>query len=125
MHISMERVHVISCAKLLHFVFYSANPSVALNQAPSHCQRCTVIHLTHKHKRLSHTHTHTQLNGILQVCYCGNFIHGRTDCRAAHRPVWHRRLIDRLIKIEWRRRVSIRAAETCAWVMQGCTESEG
>lgn len=57
MHISMERVHVISCAKLLHFVFYAANPSVALNQAPSHCQRCTEIHLTHKHKRLSHTHT--------------------------------------------------------------------
>lgn len=57
MHISMERVHAISCAKLLHFVFYAANPSVALNQAPSHCQRCTEIHLTHKHKRLSHTHT--------------------------------------------------------------------
>lgn len=57
MHISKERVHVISCAKLLHFVFYAANPSVALNQAPSHCQRCTEIHLTHKHKRLSHTHT--------------------------------------------------------------------
>lgn len=87
MHISMERVHAISCAKLLHFVFYAANPSVALNQAPSHCQRCTEIHLTHKHKRLSHTHTHTRSS--TPFCKCATAVTLFVDGQIVAQHVQH------------------------------------
>ena len=131
MHISTERVHGVSCVKR---PWHHGAAFCILRCKPICCPKPGAVSLSAMHYDsphtqtsgcLTHTHTHTQLNAVLQVCYCSNVIHGQTDCGAAHRPMWHCRLINRPVKIEWRRRLSLSAAETRAWVTLGCTEGEG